>query len=71
MDEILEKIQENVKNQIIFLKIQTTITCSGNQKPKKIFKVPYSTLDGFFNDDTHNSLRCIFRSVKIDDKKPI
>ena len=42
-------------------------------KFKKIFLIPYWTLDGLFNDTTHNSLRWIYRSVKIDwtKKKPV
>ena len=35
-------------------------------KNEKIFLFPYSTLDGLFNDIFHNSLRWIYRSVKID-----
>ena len=36
------------------------------KKQKKIFLIPYSTLDGLSNDTTHNSLRWLYRSAKID-----
>ena len=44
---------------------------NSNKKIEKIFLIPYFALDGLFNDTTHNSLRWIYRSAKIDwTKKP-
>ena len=53
-------------NSLYFLKIYTSITPCEKQKLKKIFLIPYSTMDKLSNYNSLNSLRWIYRSAKID-----
>ena len=74
--EILVKISEkskwNQRNSLYFLESLNLDISLSKTKIKKIFLIPYSTLDKLSNDTSLNSLRWIYRSAKIDwtKKKP-
>ena len=61
-----------MKSTFYFLESLNLDISLSKTKVKKIFLIPYSTLDKFSNDTSLNSLRWIYRSAKIDwTKKPI
>ena len=62
----------NQRNSLYFLESLNLDISLSKTKIKKIFLIPYSALDKLSNDTSLNSLRWIYRSVKIDwTKKPI
>ena len=76
IDEILGKNSENVHknnaNRFNIHKILNIVNSLQKTKFIKIFVILYSTPDRLFSDTTHNSIRWIYLSVKIDwTKKPI
>ena len=65
LGEIPENVNKNIGNASIIHETSTIDNSLWNTKLKKIFFIPYSTLEVLFNDTTHNSVRWIYRSVKI------
>ena len=67
INENLVKNAEKVsKNSWITSNIHKILNLNNSQYKPKIEKIfPYSTLDGLFDDTTHNSLQWLYRSVKI------
>ena len=60
------KSEWNQLNSLYFLESLNLDISLSKTKIKKIFLIPYSTLDKLSNDTSLNSLRWIYRSAKID-----
>ena len=56
----------NQRNSLYFLESLNLDVSLPKTKIKKIFLIPYSTLDELSNGTSLNSLRWIYRSAKID-----
>ena len=61
-----EKGEWNQRKSLYFLESLNLDISLSKTKIKKIFLIPYSTLDKLSNDTSLNSLRWIYRSAKID-----